>query len=120
MRTSIFTLFACLLLLLACQNKDELLSPEIEAIQVRFIDFEASCNENLELLNGQTKKSFDGSFSSKFLYGNTWDFPAFAELKFGETLRIKYEVLEEAPYPFRLVLCKRVDGIPIKILEAIP
>ena len=84
---------------------------------VRLVDFDTSCNENLEFLDGREEWDFHRNYQSPYLHSDIDAYPIFDQLEIGDTLEIEYEVLEENPYPQRFVLCNRMGGVPVKILR---
>ncbi|GJM36029.1 MAG: hypothetical protein DHS20C18_50300 [Saprospiraceae bacterium] len=104
-----------LIVLAGCKKEASLSSQEPVERTVKFVDFEESCNWNLEILDGTEVPNFQGTHSSKFLYANIGDFNQDGAFQIGDTLRVKFEVLSENPYPQRFILCNTYEGVPVKI-----
>ena len=89
----------------------------MENLTVRFVDFEQSCDWNLEIIDDVKIFDFHETYSHKYLHSNIDDFNQNSVYNFGDTLKVEFEVLEKNPYPQRLILCNIDHGIPIKILK---
>lgn len=116
MNRSNICLLSVLLLFTACE-KEQIYSAKTGKLTVEFVDFEQSCDWNLKILDDILVYNFQQTAASGYLYSNIEQFNEDQSFQLGDSLRIEYEVLEECPYPKRLILCNIDHGIPIRLLS---
>ncbi|MCB0633394.1 MAG: hypothetical protein R2824_18510 [Saprospiraceae bacterium] len=116
MKRSIILAFGFLLLMTACQ-KEQLITAKAGELLVEFVDFEQSCNWNLKILGNIKVNDFHRTQASAYLYGDMDRHNQDGSFQLGDVLRVEFEVLEEAPYPQRLILCDIPGGIPVRLLS---
>lgn len=97
-------------------KKGTTLNTKIGKLEVEFVDFEQSCNWNLRIIDKVKLTDFHEVYTSEFLYGDMNRYNQQKDYQFGDTFTVEYEVLEECPYPHRLILCNIPGGVPIKII----
>ena len=117
MKKSLYFLLVPLFLGQVACDKTNLVAPNNKTLEVIFLDFDNSCNENLQLTGGKKIYDFHRGYQSSFLHSDIDQWPVFSSLSFGDTLKVEFRVLEENPYSQRFILCNRESGIPVTILD---
>ena len=116
---SIFCFVVAIFSLVACK-KEPGIGPIEGNFRVRYLDFEQSCDWNLELIDHKLNRDNSPNIQSETrLYGNVDDFNIPQLYQFGDTFSIEFEVLtdRDCPYIKRLITCNAWHGTPIKIIS---
>jgi len=107
-------LFLCFAICFACEK--ESLSTNERVLEVEIVDFDNSCDWNLKIIGDEVVSNFSDEYTYQYLYS---DIDLYEEYEIGDTIKIEFEVLEECPYPKRLILCNVHHGVPIRILRIV-
>lgn len=117
MKTRYLFFLLAFLPLIACEDKIEISTQKLLTLHVRFVDFEQSCNWNLEIIDKILLYDFHGNYTSRFLHANIDDFNQDGAIQLGDELTVEFEVLPENPYPQRLIICDAPEGIPVRLIS---